>query len=67
MERNGDAVAGDNTFSFQATVAGATTPGAKSIPATITDAQSRSGSASIALTVTSQFHFADRNHRGESE
>ena len=50
---NGDAVAGDNTFSFQATVAAATTAGMKSIPATITDSQSRSGSASIALTVTS--------------
>ncbi len=50
---NGDAVAGDNTFSFQATVAGGTTPGAKSIPATITDTQLRSGSAIIGLSVTS--------------
>ena len=49
---HGDGVVGDNTFSFRATVAGATTPGAKSIPAAITDAQSRSGSISIALTVT---------------
>jgi hypothetical protein len=50
---HGDAVAGDNTFSFQATVGGAITAGLKSIPATITDTQSRTGSASIALTVTS--------------
>ena len=47
-----DTVAGDNVFSFQATVDAATTPGAKSLPATITDAQSRSGSATIALAVT---------------
>ncbi len=49
---NGDAVAGDNVFSFQATVSGATSTGAKSIATTITDAQSRTGSASISLTVT---------------
>src|SRR5215510_10056655 len=49
---HGDAVAGDNVFSFQATVPVATTAGAKTIPATITDAQSRSGSASISLNVT---------------
>jgi predicted extracellular nuclease len=48
---NGDAVANDNTFSFLATVNVATTPGAKSLAATITDAQSRSGSTTIALTV----------------
>jgi len=47
----GDATAGDNVFSFQATVAFATTPGAKLLPATIADAQSRIGAASIALTV----------------
>ena len=35
----GDAVAGDNVFSFQATVSAATTPGAKSLPATIADAR----------------------------
>ena len=49
---HGDAVAGDNVFSFQATVPGATTAGLKTISATITDAQSRSGSASISLNVT---------------
>ena len=49
---NGDVTAGDNVFSFSAAVPLATTPGAKTLPATITDAQARSGSASIALTVT---------------
>ncbi len=49
---NGDVTAGDNVFSFSAAIPLATTPGAKTVPATITDAQFRSGSASIALTVT---------------
>ena len=49
---NGDVSAGDNIFSLSATVAPGTTPGAKTIPATITDAQSRTGSATIGLTVT---------------
>lgn len=48
---NGDVTAGDNTFSFQATVTNATPTGAKSLPCTIADAQSRNGSASISLTV----------------
>ena len=48
---NGDAVAGNNVFSYGATVAAATTPGAKSLPAAITDAQERTGRATIALTV----------------
>jgi endonuclease G len=47
----GDAVAGDNVFTFAATVASLTTPGAKSLPFSITDNQSRSGSGSISLTV----------------
>ena len=49
---NGDVTSGDNTFSYLATVAAATTPGAKTLTASITDAQARSGSASIGLTVT---------------
>jgi DNA/RNA endonuclease G (NUC1) len=40
-----------NTFTFTATVSNATTPGNKTLPFTITDAQSRSGSGSISLTV----------------
>lgn len=47
----GDAVAGDNVFTYTATVASLTTGGAKSIPFSISDAQSRSGSGSINLTV----------------
>ncbi|HVF91402.1 MAG TPA: lamin tail domain-containing protein [Blastocatellia bacterium] len=48
---NGDAAAGDNRFSFLATVAAGTDPGTKSIATTITDAQTRTGAASISLTV----------------
>jgi uncharacterized protein len=48
---NGDMTAGDNTFSFQATVPLATSPGAKTLAATITDAQARSGSASMGVNV----------------
>ncbi|MDQ3918921.1 MAG: Ig-like domain repeat protein, partial [Acidobacteriota bacterium] len=50
---NGDAIAGDNVFSFQATVAPNITTGAKSIVATITDAQARIATAPITLTVQS--------------
>jgi predicted extracellular nuclease len=49
---NGDVTAGDNIFSFNATVTMATTPGMKSLPFTITDAQARMGSGSISLTVS---------------
>lgn len=48
---NGDAAAGDGRFSFSATVAAGTVPGEKSISTSISDAQSRSGSAPISLTV----------------
>jgi len=48
---NGDVTAGDNIFSFQATVDSSTTPGLKSLPVTIGDSQMRSGNTSIALTV----------------
>ena len=48
-----DATAGDNIFSFRATVPAATSPGLKSIPVTATDAQSRSGNGTIQFTVTS--------------
>jgi hypothetical protein len=49
---NGDLTAGDNVFSFLATIPAVTVAGSKTLPASITDAQSRSGSASISLTVT---------------
>ena len=48
---NGDAVAGNNVFSYGATVAAGTTPGAKSLPVVVTDAQERMAGATIALTV----------------
>jgi hypothetical protein len=48
---HGDATAGDNTFSFQATVAATTSTGNKSLPVTITDVQAGTGSTSIALAV----------------
>src|ERR1041384_8026121 len=49
---NGDATAGNNTFSFSTVVTISTTPGTKSLPISISDAQGRSGSATITLTVT---------------
>jgi predicted extracellular nuclease len=48
---NGDVAAGDNTFSYSTTVAAGTAGGAKSLDCTVSDAESRSSSASIALTV----------------
>ena len=47
---NGDVTPADLTFSYLATV-GAVTTGAKSLTATITDEQERSGTAAISLTV----------------
>jgi len=48
---NGDAVAGDNTFSYLATVGAGVTPGPKSLPASIADAELRSGATAIAFVV----------------
>lgn len=47
----GDAAAGDNVFTYTAVVDSLTSAGAKSLPFSISDAQSRSGSGSISLTV----------------
>ncbi len=47
----GDATAGDLVFSYEATVGGATVPGNVTLPASFTDAQGRSGSTDIALTI----------------
>ena len=47
----GDVTAGDNVFTYTATISPVTTPGAKSLPFTISDAQVRSGNGSISLTV----------------
>ncbi len=48
---NGDITAGDNTFSYLATVDPSTSDGDKTLDCTISDAEARSGSASIALNV----------------
>ncbi|NUQ83926.1 MAG: ExeM/NucH family extracellular endonuclease [Anaerolineales bacterium] len=48
---NGDTAAGDNTFSFLATVDSGTSEGAKNLSCTITDAEARTGNAAISLTV----------------
>ncbi|HEX7397392.1 MAG TPA: hypothetical protein VF312_07590, partial [Propionibacteriaceae bacterium] len=48
---NGDATAGDNVFTFATTVGSGATPGTQSLPCSVTDAQSRSVSTTITLTV----------------
>jgi predicted extracellular nuclease len=52
---NGDVTPGDNIFSYSASVLGSTSPGIYSLPASVTDAQARTGSASINLTVQPGF------------
>lgn len=47
----GDAVAGNNVFTYTATVASLTTPGSKLLPFTVSDNEGRSTSGSISLTV----------------
>lgn len=49
---NGDAAAGDNTFSYQSPIAASTTAGTLTLPVTARDAQLRSATGSIALTVS---------------
>ena len=48
-----DAAAGDNVFTYRATVPPTTTPGTKLLDVTARDAQSRSGSTTITLLVES--------------
>ena len=50
---SGDATPGDNVFTFDATVAAATSPGAKALPFTVADAQTRTGNGTLNLTVES--------------
>jgi hypothetical protein len=50
---HGDVTAGNNVFSFSATVGALATTGLKSLPFTITDTSSATGTGSIAFTVTS--------------
>ncbi|MEO5988976.1 MAG: lamin tail domain-containing protein [Candidatus Eisenbacteria bacterium] len=49
---HGDVAAGNNVFSFLATVPAGTGTGGKNLPISIQDAQARSASTSIPLTVT---------------
>jgi uncharacterized protein len=49
---NGDVTAGDNVFSYLATVSTGTKGGDKALPFTVSDAQTRSGTGSVVLTVT---------------
>ncbi len=48
---HGDGAAGDNEFGLDVTIDAAATPGSKSLPLSVSDGESRSGSGSIALTV----------------
>lgn len=48
---NGDAVAGDGVYSYRPTVPTTTAPGSKSLAVTISDAQTRTASTTIGLTV----------------
>ncbi|MDQ2870073.1 MAG: lamin tail domain-containing protein, partial [Acidobacteriota bacterium] len=48
---NGDATAGDGVFSYQIVIDGGTPPGPRTLPFVVSDAQARTGSGSIALTV----------------
>ncbi|MDQ5872225.1 MAG: lamin tail domain-containing protein [Acidobacteriota bacterium] len=64
---NGDTAAGDNVFSYQVTVLFSTTPGNKSIPVTVADAQARSSMTSIALAVvTAKLEIHDIQGAGSS-
>lgn len=49
--QNGDAVAGDGTYSFRATVPGAASAGTRTLSARIADAEGRSSTAGYTLTV----------------
>ncbi len=56
---NGDAAAGDNVFSYQATVPASTPTGALVLPASVADAESRSASANIALSVVGKVRISE--------
>lgn len=48
---NGDVTAGDGVYSYLATVAAGTTAGPKTLAATVADAEGRSSTANISLTI----------------
>lgn len=51
---NGDETAGDNIFSFIATIPAGSQSGIRNIPIAVADAQSRTASTNITLTITAQ-------------
>jgi 2',3'-cyclic-nucleotide 2'-phosphodiesterase (5'-nucleotidase family) len=62
----GDHVAGDNIFSYQATVGAAIAPGSKTVTAGVRDAQGRTATASIPVRVLGSltiFHVNDTHAR----
>ena len=58
---NGDDTAGDNIFSFQHQLPSNVTPGMKTLPVTITDAQMRVGSAAINMDSALEDYTAVRH------
>jgi len=51
---NGDVTSGDNVFSFSYTIPSNSSGGQRSVPVTITDAQSRTANTNISLTIVVQ-------------
>ena len=68
---NGDVTAGDNVFSYTAMVGANESGGLRSLPVSITDAQSRSASAGIVLTVnappSASIHLTMGNPSGATQ
>lgn len=54
---NGDVTAGDSIFSFSFTVPNGATPGSIILPVTVSDAQGRSGTASITVNILPPHYF----------
>ena len=63
---NGDVIAGDNVFSFLAAVPVSVTSGTLSIPVNVSDAILRSGTSSVALTVSTVQTFSITDRGGVS-
>ncbi len=63
---NGDVVSGDNVFSFLATVGSGTSSGAHSITVNVSDSISRTGTTSLALTVSTGHTFSISDRGGVS-
>jgi uncharacterized repeat protein (TIGR01451 family) len=62
---HGDGTAADHTFSFQASVGTGTSNGVKTLPISISDAQSRNASTSITVTVQSSSLIAIHDIQGK--